>query len=297
MGNDASPRSPPGGVARGGRACYLTAMTVDATRDGRRPLGELETRDVALLLFDIDGTVTAPDGRIPGAVFRALERAQEAGLLTMPVTGRPGGWCDMIARTWPVDGVVGENGGLAFRRAAPGQAMERRFWQEAPARAEARDRLAALGRQILSDVPGAALASDQSYRDLDLAVDFCEDVPDLGDAEVSRIVAGFEVAGATCKVSNIHVNGWFGAWDKLGMCVAVARDWFGLDLTGADRARVVFVGDSPNDAPMFGAFPRACGVANIRRYLDGLEHAPAFITGGDGACGFVEVVERLLGAR
>ena len=269
-------------------------MVADARRAQPRPLGELDTRDVALLLFDIDGTVTAPDGRIPARVFDALERAQTAGMLTMPVTGRPGGWCDLIARTWPVDGVVGENGGLAFRSAAPGEPMERRFWQEASERAAARGRLGEVAGKILAEVPGAALASDQSYRDLDLAVDFCEDVPSLDEDAIARIVKGFDDAGATCKVSNIHVNGWFGSWDKLGMCVAAARDWFGLELGGADRGRAVFVGDSPNDEPMFAAFPSACGVANIRRYLDRLDHPPAFVTPGDGADGFVQVVERLL---
>ena len=269
-------------------------MLSTRARRGPRTLADLCTEDIALLLFDIDGTVTAPDGRIPAAVFQALERARAAGIVTMPVTGRPGGWCDLIARTWPVDGVVGENGGLAFRCVAAGQPMERRFWQDEAARAANRRRLADLGAHILAEVPGTALASDQSYRDLDLAVDFCEDVPPLGQAEIARIVEAFGAAGATCKVSSIHVNGWFGDWDKLGMCVATARHWFDLDLTGADRGRVVFVGDSPNDEPMFAAFPRACGVANIRRFLDVLRHPPAFVTPSEGARGFVELLERML---
>jgi HAD superfamily hydrolase (TIGR01484 family) len=80
-----------------------------------RPLAEwsIESRAaVAGVFTDIDDTLTV-DGRVGASAFRAMEQLREAGLLVVPVTGRPAGWCDMIARTWPVDAVVGENGALA----------------------------------------------------------------------------------------------------------------------------------------------------------------------------------------
>ena len=76
-------------------------------------------------------------------------------------------------------------------------------------------------------------------------------------------MALMRAAGMTAKMSSIHVNGWFGAYDKLAMTRRLLRDEFGIDLD-AERERFVFVGDSPNDAPMFEYFPYAVGVANVR---------------------------------
>ena len=41
--------------------------------------------------------------------------------------------------------------------------------------------------------------------------------PPLRMRDVDRIVALMEAAGMTAKVSSIHVNGWFGQYDKLSM--------------------------------------------------------------------------------
>ncbi len=121
--------------------------------------------------------------------------------------------------------------------------------------------------------PGAGIASDQPYRVADLAVDFREDVPPLSDADIQRIVAIFERHGAHAKVSSIHVNGWFGDYDKLTTSRAMMDELFGIDLA-TERAAYVFAGDSPNDAPMFGYFPNAVGVANVADFADRLEHRP-----------------------
>jgi hydroxymethylpyrimidine pyrophosphatase-like HAD family hydrolase len=146
---------------------------------------------------------------------------------------------------------------------------------------------------VLREVPGCALASDQQYREADIAIDFCEDVPELPRAEVDRIVAIMEAEGLTAKVSSIHVNGWFGRYDKLGMTKRFLADAFGIDLD-AERERFVFAGDSPNDAPMFGYFPNAVGVANVRAFLDRIETPPAWITQREAGEGFVELVDALL---
>ena len=61
------------------------------------------------MLLDIDDTLTT-DGRLTAAAYGALEKLSARGLRVIPVTGRPAGWCDMIARFWPVEAVVGENG-------------------------------------------------------------------------------------------------------------------------------------------------------------------------------------------
>lgn len=247
------------------------------------------------VLADIDDTLTT-GGRLTAEAYAALERLKSAGLLVIPVTGRPAGWCDHIARMWPVDGVVGENGAFYFRYDHAARRMHRHFADDADTRVRHRERLAAIGRKILAAVPGAAIAADQHYRETDLAVDFCEDVPRLPPAAVGKIVALMEKHGLNAKVSSIHVNGWFGTYDKLTMTRVMMRECFGVDLD-AGRERYVFVGDSPNDAPMFAHFPHAVGVANVRDFAGQLAHAPAYVTANRGGAGFREVADALLAAR
>jgi HAD superfamily hydrolase (TIGR01484 family) len=246
------------------------------------------------LFFDIDDTLTT-EGRLTAAAYAALERLHDAGLLVAPITGRPAGWCDHIARMWPVDGVVGENGAFYFAYDPAARRLLKRYRDDDATRAASRARLAAVRDRVLREVPGAALASDQRYREADLAVDFCEDVPRLSESVVDRIVAIMHAAGMTTKVSSIHVNGWFGDYDKLAMTKVFMAERRGVDLD-AEQAAYVFAGDSPNDAPMFAYFPHSVGVANVRAAAHRLEHAPAYVTEAASGAGFVELVERLLQA-
>ncbi len=249
-------------------------------------------RSIRGVLADIDDTITT-HGHLTPEAYAALARLRAAGMLVIPITGRPAGWCDHIARMWPVDAVVGENGAFYMRYDAVRRALVRRFVADAAARAGQRLRLAAIGARILAAMPGTALASDQQYRECDLAIDFCEDVPALPRAEVDRIVAMMQAAGLNAKVSSIHVNGWFGDYDKLGMTRTLLAEAFGIDLD-AERERFVYVGDSPNDAPMFGFFPNAVGVANVMPLLDRIATPPAYVTVGEGGAGFVEVADLLV---
>lgn len=263
-----------------------------------RPLSECP-RDVLRrtegVLADIDDTLTT-DGRLRAAAYAALEALQDAGLVVIPITGRPAGWCDHIARMWPVDAVVGENGAFAFRYDAADRRMHRLYVDDARARHVKRGRLAEIREAVLAEVPGAAVAADQAFRETDLAIDFCEDVARLSDAEVARIVDIFTRHGATAKISSIHVNGWFGTYDKLAMTRRLMADAFAVD---DDRLadRYVFVGDSPNDAPMFAFFANAVGVANVRDFEGRLEHRPTWVTAARSGAGFVELAEALLAVR
>ena len=260
-----------------------------------RPLADMPLsarRRIRGVLADIDDTLST-HGRLTAAAYAALERLRAAGKLVIPITGRPAGWCDHIARMWPVDAVVGENGAFYMRHddAVTGSSGAL-SWMRRSARPIATDWPSSRAR-ILREVPGAALASDQLYRETDLAIDFCEDVPPLPRAAIDRIVALMEAEGMTAKVSSIHVNGWFGDYDKLAMTRTLLAEVFALDLD-AERERFVFVGDSPNDAPMFAFFPNAVGVANVRPFLDRIATPPAYITQREAGAGFVELAEFLL---
>jgi HAD superfamily hydrolase (TIGR01484 family) len=241
---------------------------------------------------DIDDTLTS-DGRLTAAAYDALERLHDAGLLVVLITGRPAGWCDHIARMWPVDGVVGENGAFYFRYDHGQRQMRKRFLVDAEERRRARARLQELAGTIVEQVKGSAVSSDQLYRETDLAIDYCEDVERLPEESVARIVELFREAGATAKVSSIHVNGWFGAYDKLGMTRIMMRECFDTVLD-ADRDRYVFIGDSPNDEPLFAFFPHSVAVANVRDFQDALQAEPAYVSTYRSGRGFVEVVAVLL---
>jgi HAD superfamily hydrolase (TIGR01484 family) len=244
---------------------------------------------------DIDDTLST-HGRITTLAYDAMERLHDAGLLVIPVTGRPAGWCDHIARMWPVDAVVGENGALYMRHDAPVHKLSTCFATPAEERGVQRERLAAIATSILREVPGCAVASDQRYRESDLAIDFCEDVPRLPAQSVGRIVALMRAEGLTAKISSIHVNGWFGNYDKLTMTRKLLTDEFGIDLDQA-RERFIFVGDSPNDAPMFGYFPYSVGVANVRTFGDFDGSPPKYVTTLESGAGFAELADFLLGGR
>jgi hypothetical protein len=247
------------------------------------------------LLCDIDGTITT-DGRLSAGAYDALERLQSAGLIVVPVTGRPAGWCDLIARFWPVSAVVGENGAFYFRYDHAARRMTRRYVRSEAQRASDRARLSEIGAQVLRQVPGAALAADQSYREADLAIDYCEDVAPLPPSDVQRIVELLRGQGLTVKVSSIHVNAWFGQYDKLTMARRLMQEQFGIDLE-SERDQLGFVGDSPNDEPMFEFFPHAFAVANIAHFADSIVHKPAYVTRQPEGAGFAELVRRLLAAR
>jgi HAD superfamily hydrolase (TIGR01484 family) len=241
---------------------------------------------------DIDDTLSTR-GKITALAYAAMERLHNAGLMMIPVTGRPAGWCDHIARMWPVDAVVGENGALYMRYDAASRRLVRRFADDEPTRRAHRARLAGIAEKILAAVPGCALASDQHYRETDLAIDFREDVPPLPAAAVDRIVALIQAEGMTAKVSSIHVNGWFGSYDKLTMTRTLMAEVFQIDLE-AEREHFVFVGDSPNDAPMFAYFPNAVGVANVREFADRIATLPAYVTQAEAGAGFAELADFLL---
>lgn len=247
-----------------------------------------------VLLFDIDDTLTT-EGRLTAEAYNALERVKRAGYITVPITGRPAGWCDHIARMWPVDGVVGENGAFYFRHDHAAKKMTQRFIASDAERASNRQRIMATAKRILREVPGTAFASDQSYREADIAIDFCEDVAPLPSEDIQRVKQLMEADGLTAKISSIHVNGWLGTYDKLSTTKLFMREAFSIDVD-ARKDEFVFVGDSPNDAPMFGFFPNSIGVANVQDFAGLLASEPAYVTPSRCGRGFVEIAEVLIAA-
>jgi HAD superfamily hydrolase (TIGR01484 family) len=245
-----------------------------------------ELAEASFILCDLDDTLTL-DGALPQASYAALENLVRKGRQVIIVTGRPAGWCDMIARLWPVAAVVGENGAFYFRYDQHSRGMTREFQRSAEQRRADQSRLSEIFQQIQRKYPGVRLAADQAFRISDYAVDFCEDVSPLPQSVVSDIVHLFEAHGATAKVSSIHVNAWIGDFSKLQMSLSVLES---LGLAEREfRRRVAYVGDSPNDEPMFEYFPLSVGVANIRSFLSSMKSHPRWITTQPGGLGFAEL--------
>lgn len=245
------------------------------------------------LFTDIDDTLT-DEGLLGPEAYEALWNLHRHGIHVVPVTGRPAGWCEMIARVWPVQGIVGENGGFYFRY--HNKKMHRHFFLDEKTQKENRLKLLQIENEVLKKVPGCQIASDQFCRLMDLAVDFCEDIPALPKNEVQKIVDIFHTHGAQAKVSSIHVNGWFGSYDKLTMTLKFLKEEFNID---ANRAKEVcaFSGDSPNDEPMFGFFPHSFAVANIQNFLDQIQHKPTYVSQQRGGLGFKEIAAAILKAH
>jgi HAD superfamily hydrolase (TIGR01484 family) len=247
-------------------------------------------RKVSRVLVDIDDTLST-HGKLTAPAFSALWRLYDAGIDVAVVTGRPAGWCDHIARFWPVKAVIGENGAFYFFH--DGKKLRQRFVYDAKERDLFRRQLHAVRDKVLHEVPGCALASDQPYRESDVAIDFCEDVPRLDWPAVLRIKAIFEEAGAHAKISSIHVNGWFGEFDKLSTARLWARERLNSSLD-EETETYVYCGDSPNDEPMFQFFPLSFGVANVRPFLSRMTHPPAFICQEECGAGFCQIVDKIL---
>ena len=246
---------------------------------------------IRYILTDIDDTLTI-NGHITSVVFSAMERLQNAGIQILPITGRPAGWCDHIARMWPIDGLVGENGAFYFRY--DDDKMVRRYVKPEHQRKRDRIKLEKIRQTILQKIPDCRVAADQAYRETDLAIDYCEDVPPLSMEKVDRIVGCFHDAGAQAKISSIHVNGWFGDHDKLTTTILLFKELFNVNLNTV-KNQVIFTGDSPNDSPMFAYFPHSVGVANVLHFRGKMDHEPVWVTKQKEGNGFAEMVDILLG--
>ncbi len=253
-------------------------------------LSEAETTELKSKIkgvcFDIDDTFSS-HGKITAEAFQALWNLKNAGFKLIPVTGRPAGWCDHIARFWPVDAVVGENG--AFTLYMEGGKLKRFNTLEPSENAAAISKLSQLRTTLEKEFPGMSYASDQAYREFDLAVDFCEDVTPWKDSEVTRLVDVCEKAGAIAKISSIHVNTWFGRYTKIEGIQKFLASPAAKNLGLPSMNQMIFAGDSPNDEPMFEAFEASVGVANVKKFLPSMKHPPKFITSNEMGSGFAEL--------
>lgn len=242
---------------------------------------------------DIDDTLTT-DGAITPEALQALADLKAAGLHVVPITGRPVGWSEPFARSWPVDAIVAENGAVALVH-EDGQPLRKLYQQDAATRATHLARMQQVLARIEREVPGAQRSQDSDGRETDIAIDHSE-FTHLPQASIDAVVHLMQSEGMTATVSSIHINGWYGDHDKLAGARWIVRELWGRDLD-AEMGRWVYVGDSTNDQVMFRHFVHSVGVANIRRFADRLQHPPRCITQGERGAGFAELAAHLLRGR
>ena len=255
-----------------------------------RPLSELRG-PVRALFSDIDGTMTTGDA-VEAQTYAALEQLGAAGIPVVLVTGRPAGFGYAFMKMTPVLACVTENGGVTFVR--DGRKVKKLYGVPAASLPEWRRRMNDIAIDVMSKIPGARLSSDSKYREVDLAIDWNEEVS-LEREAAERAVALIRKAGMTAVRSSVHVNFGPPQFDKLSACIQVVQSILHGD--PKDLAPYVYVGDALNDAPMFGGFPNSVGVANVKACWDELSAKPAYLTELPEGAGLRELVKHLLALR
>ncbi len=250
---------------------------------------EHEAGRVTTLLFDLDDTVLTR-GRLSRASYDALWDLSDAGVDLIAVTGRPSGWGEVIARQWPVLGVVTENGAVALH--VEDHAIVRSMREGAAAR---RARLLELVEAIRARFPDLELADDNDARRTDVTFDVGErrKVDPARVDEVRRFVSS---AGARSIVSSVHLHATLEGDDKASGALRFLRERRGLD-AGAARVKCAVVGDSENDAACFAAFRTTVGVANVIPWVPRLSVPPRYVTRAPMGDGFAELARALVATR
>jgi hypothetical protein len=192
---------------------------------------------IRYVLTDIDDTLTHC-GFLPAQTYLAIERLHTAGFKVIPVTAASSGWCDLIARMWPVDAIIGENGGLYFRREGDPGVIVRRYWSGDAERQRHARRLSALADHIRRSIPRSGLAHDQHYRETTLAITSSDGT---APADADEIVPLLQAAGAHATINSMWVLGWFAHFDKLAMTRRMIQELFSIDIETERQAFIMSV--------------------------------------------------------
>lgn len=240
------------------------------------------------LFFDLDDTFL-DTGKVTEAAYAALFRLNETGLRLIALTGRPAAWGELVARMWPVEAAIAENGAVAYARN-----KGRVTLVDSVDKAE-RARRQLLLHQLVSTAverfPDLVPADDVAGR----ITDFTFDIGEHQKAREETIRAAREFAhraGARTTRSSVHLHYTFDRADKATGALGY------LSRTGGDptrgRQRFAFIGDSDNDAAGFAAFPHSVGVHNLR---GDFSIPPRYLTDRSSSEGFVEFAQILTKLR
>ena len=255
-------------------------------------LSREEAQSVRFLLTDVDDTITS-NGRLRPKALNALYQLEEAGIRTICVTGGSAGWADTYIRQWPIEAVISESGAVSLYRESK---AIKQFVHPSINKEGYADRVKEMVRYVLSTEKGAKLSSDQFARIYDVAFDHGSEPPYLEKEGIQRVVALCHEMGASTAVSSIHINAWFGHFDKY-----LGTKAFFTEILGIDEKEMLAVscycGDAPNDQVMFSRFPLSFGVGNIVKHQKTMSSLPSYYAQTEGGDGFAEIIKALLEKR
>ncbi|WP_413700936.1 HAD family hydrolase [Psychromonas sp. KJ10-10] len=153
-----------------------------------KPLSTLtfnQAKKIKWLLTDVDDTLTWK-GKLPAETLVALDKLNEHGVNIVAVTGACAGWCDQIARLWPVHGVIGENGAFWMQKNSR-EFVSREMYPLAQMRSQQGKLLEELNA-LLKDYPGVGYAYDQAFRFCDVAINLSQDREPLQESICNELL-------------------------------------------------------------------------------------------------------------
>jgi len=252
-------------------------------------------KNLEYFFTDIDDTITN-NGLLPSSSLEEIWKLKNAGIKVVLITGRPAGWCDHFARMWPIDGVIGENGAFYYCFDRKNSNFERVYYLSEEERLENRKKLDKVRERIIREVPSCGIASDQDFRLFDLAIDCCEDVKRINEEAFNKIFTILKEENAIYKVSSIHINCWYGNYDKVSCLRKYLKDRTGKTIKDMQE-KIFFTGDSPNDEPIFKEMKYTGAVANINNFLQQINFYPSYVASKNTSEGFKEIVQVILNKR
>jgi HAD superfamily hydrolase (TIGR01484 family) len=260
-------------------------------------------RHIIGVFTDIDDTLTT-EGAITADALQGLHDLKAAGLHVVAITGRPVGWSEPFALTWPVDAIVAENGAVALQNnhqidlqtnTVGRKQLLKLYQQDAPTRAAHYAKMQQVLERIERDIPGAQRSTDSPGRETDIAIDHSERAL-LPPERIAQVVQLMQSRGMHATVSSIHINAWYGEHNKLQGARWITQQLYGCSL-GGEMDQWAYIGDSTNDQLMFEAFTHSVGVANIARFAAQLTHLPRYVTQGERGAGFRQFCDALMTTR
>lgn len=246
---------------------------------------------IKYLFTDVDDTLTTNGALLP-ETLEAMYRLKAQGITVVPVTGACAGWCDQMLRLWPIDTVIGENGAFAMHLNT-NQSITTDFWDGAGTNKENQARVKSIIEKYIKNHDTFFFSADQPYRLCDVAIDIAQSNTSVDSAQIQNLIAHLKRFGVNARQSSIHVNAWLGDFDKFSMVKRVLHSKFKLPESEI-QTKVAYIGDAPNDEPMFKGLTHTFGVANIRRHLSSMSYHPWSILSKEGGLGFVECTNLLL---
>jgi HAD superfamily hydrolase (TIGR01484 family) len=239
--------------------------------------------NIRLIATDMDGTLTRR-GKFTSALLQTLEDLAAANIKVLIVTGRSAGWVSGLSAMMPVAGAMAENGGLYF----PPENQKPVVLTPITDLAKHRQYLAMVFEKLQTQFPQIQESADNRFR----ITDWTFDVAGLSQDQLQILDNLCQQMGWGFTYSNVQCHIKPQGQDKAVGLLQVLREY----LPDYSPEEIVTVGDSPNDESLFDRhyFPISVGVANVREYLDKLQHQPVYITTAAEGEGFCELSSYIL---